>query len=331
MLRRRPVQKKEVAEAKLALANASIHRAKCRKSLKAAQKELPGLVYTHKTYVDELRRATKAREEEHKKFLERKSDYEEAIAFLNDFIKYVSQKLKGHYKAFSFVQYSENLLQHATKLGAISAAAPALVAIAEATYSESPKAHDYEFQPNEVLGAKLKRILDDLRSLMIKDHKLNETEEHTALTIFNKYKNRLQRVINTLDKNIKLVKKQIIDMQRCVDTEGKIMASASNKFSRNDNLRNNALRMCASFNNEFIEATLNRLNEIKTMNDILAIVARRFQNLPKSLIAYLEDVKDGWKKYINSTQFQKFVEYQRKQFLRNKRGEELTKGKHLLK
>jgi hypothetical protein len=322
---------KEVADAKLAMSRAALHKAKCKKSLKAAEKALPTLKSTLKTYRNELARATKEREEQNKSYKARKADYEEAIAFLEDFIKYVKQKLKGHFKAFALVQFSENLLQHATKLGAISAAVPALVAIAEASYKASPVAHDYEFQANESLGAKLKQILEDLLALLKKDHRLNEEQEAKSVRIFLKYKARLLAVISTLVKNIKRTKKQINDMHRCIDHEARIFADASKKLSRNATLKANAIKMCNSFNNEFIDATKNRLDEIKTMKEILEIVARRFKNLPQDIISYLQDIENGWKAYINSTVFKKYVTYRRVQFVKNARGEELLNAKNLLK
>lgn len=60
------------------------------------------------------------------------------------------------------------------------------------------------------------------------------------------------------------------------------------------------------------------------MQQIIEIVSKRFKKLPKDLVSYLEEVKNGWKQYINSTEFKKFVEYVRIQYLENKRGKLLA-------
>jgi Sec-independent protein translocase protein TatA len=347
-------RKTEVAEAKAALTASGLHRAKCTKSLKAARKELPSLVHTHATYVKELRRATASRAAEHKRYLARKADYTEALGFLNDFIAYVEKKLKGSLKAFALVQFSENLLQHASKLGAIASAVPALVAIAEFSHQNQkpaapkeqvapapvaeednvdetpPKANNYEYKANEALGNKLRAILSDLLKRLNKDNAQNNADEKKAIALFVAYRAKLTKVINTLARNIKRTKKQIVDMQRCVDVETKIMKTAGKKLSRNATLKANALKMCASFNSEFIDATRNRLDEVKTMQEILKIVAKRFKDLPKDIVSYLESVKDGWLAYVNSTKFKKFVAYKRKAAVKNARGAALVKGKNVL-
>jgi len=324
-------RKKEVEEAGIALENAGAHRAKCDLSLKTALKVLPELKDTLKTYVEELRRATEARRVEAKKYNERKRDYAEAIAFLNDFISFVNKKLKGHFKAFSLVQFSEQLLQHSIKLGLISSAVPILVAISEATYSDQPRPHDYEYKPNEELGAKLKSLLENLRTVLLVDNRKNDEDEAKAINVFTAYRTKLESVISTLRKNIDRTENQIQRMQSCVDAETKIIANASSKLARNQTLRDNADKMCASFNNEFIDATRNRLDEINTMHEILVIVKRRFATIPGDLINYLESVKDGWRVYVNSTKFQAYVSYQRKAILENARGKELVDAKNLLK
>jgi len=240
---------------------------------------------------------------------------------LNQFIAFVHQKLKL-YKGASLVSLSEELLKHSNKLNILSDAAPILVSIAMEATANTDK---YDFIPNQKLKQRLVDLLNQLNLRIKSDNESNEKDERRAAQIFGAYKKRLQKVINTLSANIKRVKKQIADMKRCIDTEGGIIAKSLAKLVRNRNLLKNAMNMCGSFNKEFIEATYNRLNEITTMHQILAIVAHRFKDLPADLVKYLEDVKNGWKKYVNSTEFHKFLEYQRKKYLMNKRGALLAK------
>jgi transposase len=309
-------RKKEIADAKLAFGRAMASRTRCQASLNGALKTLPVLRNSLRTYKNELKRATAQREAEKKKYLERRQAFGEALAFLEQFIAFVTKSFKGKYKAFSFTEMSESLLKHSSKLNLMAEAVPVLVELAQ-------RGHDYSYKYNQDLGARLKQALNDLLTRIRNDSKTNDADENKAVAIFNKYKARLDAVIDTLRKNIKRVKQQIVDMTRCIETEGKIIASASAKLSRNGNLLKHADNMCKAFNKEFIEATYNRLDEIKTMHEILKIVARRFKKLPRDLITYLETVKNGWKKYINSTEFRKFVEYQRKVYAVNVRGKHL--------
>jgi hypothetical protein len=305
---------KEIAAAKKALAASLAARTRCAASLKAAIKALPGLVSAHKTYSTELRRATIERRLENKRYIKRRDEFTEALAMLADFISYVHKKMGKTYKAWAFAELSENVLRHTAKLGVMVDAVPVLVTMASA------KASNYKYVANQGLGSRLKKALDTLNNRLIADNKKNNVDEANALRVYLAYATKLRKMIKTLAKNIARVKKQIIDMTRCVDEETLIMASAAKKNARNSKLRNNARKMCQAFNNEFIEATYNRLDEIKTMGEILKIVAKRFKSLPKDLVSYLEKTKDGWIKYTNSTKFKKFKEYKRKVYAVNKRG-----------
>jgi hypothetical protein len=324
-------REKEVQQAKDAFKRANYAYASCKKSRVQAEKELPQLQNTLSNYFKELNRARKQREDERKKFEERRRAFNEAIAFLNDFIKFVKEKLKGHFKAFSLVEFSEKLLIHSSKLNVSKSAMPILVAIAEATFTTEPRASDYEYKPNEALGQKLKNLLTDLLNRLVADNAANERDEKKAVEVFTAYEKRLVTVISTLEKNVRRVKKQIIDMMECENKESLIIKNALSKESRNASLQLQAKNMCNDFNNEYISATLARRDEISTMRVIIEIVNKRFKQVPKDLQDYLKNTEKGFFAYINSTAFKKFEEYKRKQFSTNDTAVDLLKEKNLLK
>jgi hypothetical protein len=314
-------RKNEIKAGKTARAKSVAQRAKCQASLKQAQKELPGLVDSFDSYTRELKRAQKIRDIEEAKYLKRKQEFSEALAFLTDFIAYVNTKL-ANYNNSSFVELSSGLLKHSNKLNLLTEAAPVLASIAMETIAQKG---NYEFKANMDLKSRLVTLLDNLLAKIKADNKSNDEDEVRAAGIFATYKNRLMKVINTLSINIKRVQKQIKEMTRCVATEGAIIAKATFKITRNEKLLKNAVNMCGSFNQEFITATYNRIDEIKTMQEILTIVGKRFKDLPEGLVNYLVTVKDGWIAYTNSTEFNKFKEYERQKQIVNQRGMLLAK------
>jgi len=311
---------KEIKTGKAARGRAlkSLHR--CRVSLNQAKKELPNLESSLGTYNRELARAQKMRDHEKKKYHARRQEFQEGIAFLNSFIAYVNQKLLG-YKAVGFVEMSEQLLKHSNKLNLVAEAAPVLATLAIEMQSTNEQV---KFIPNETLKKKLRDHLSNLLNRIKHDNDLNNKSEKKAAQVFAVYKRRLLRVIATLNKNIARVKAQIVNMQRCIDRERSVAANAKAKILRNGNLLKHAVSMCGSFNREFIDATYNRINEIKTMKTILKIVAKHFKKMPKALVKYLESVKSQWIAYVNSTAFKKFIEYERKMYQQNKRGKLLA-------
>jgi len=315
-------RKKEIDAAKNALARATKSLVRCTASLKTALKELPSLERSLATYKKELRRAQKQRDVEREKYEKRRQAIQEALQFLSQFTAYVNKKLTK-YTSSNLLELSENLLRHSAKLSLLQEAVPVLAAIATEATSTKTK-NSYKFTPNEVLANRLRTLLGALLKRIQADNKANEDTEKAAVAIFVVYKARLDKVISTLDRNVKRVKKQISTMRRCITVEKNVLVTAVAKKNRNARLRANAAKMCGSFNKEFIEATYNRLNEIRTMQEIIAIVKGRFKDLPKDLVTYLDTVKDGWVKYTNSTEFAKFKEYERKIYAVNKRGKLLT-------
>jgi len=312
----------EIKTAKDALKRSLAARTRCAASLKNAVKALPQLQQSLKTYVGEYMRARRARAVEKSKYLRRKTSFAEAMNFLGDFTDYITKKMKSTYKAFALAEMSQNLLKHSAKLNIMEEAVPVLVAIAS-----EKKNNDYTYVANQGLGQRLQTALQALMTRLKTDNAENNRVEKVAAAVYAVYAKRVKAVINTLRQNIKRLKAQIVRMTRCVDKETQVMAKAAKKEARNTVLRKNAQRMCKSFNKEFIEATYNRLDEIKTMQEILKIVKNRFKDLPADLVAYLEVTKNGWVKYVNSTKFNKFKEYERKRYAVNKRGK-LLSGKN---
>jgi len=90
------------------------------------------------------------------------------------------------------------------------------------------------------------------------------------------------------------------------------MTQAGSKKHRNEKLLDLAGKTCTDFAREFVTATKNRLREMRVISQILKIMRRRFGELPKDLVDYLEETKTGFKIYVNSTQFQKYQDYVQK-------------------
>jgi len=324
-------RKKEVDTAQDSLNKANDARKKCDDSLKSAQKDLPELKAALATYEAELLAATTQREKENTSYKQRKADFEEAIAFLKDFIDYVAKTLKGSFTAFSFVEHSEKLLRHATRLHRLSDAVPVLVALATVQAPEVPTTNNvYAYNANQNVADKLKDTLNKLLQRLQADWKDNEDVESKALSAFTELKTKLENTINTLKTNIDRTEKQILAMTKCTQEEDAIIANAGAKLNRNGNLKDSASKMCGQFAKEFVEATKSRTEEIETINQILAIIEKRFGKIPQDIKSYLDSVESGWKAYQNSTGFKGFVEYQQVALAAHTAGSALVAAKSLI-
>jgi len=319
-------REREVADANDALSRGTAARGKCQDALNEDNKNLPQLEDALDKYQKELKRATEQREEEHKRYVEISTNYKEAIDFLRGFIEYVQDKFKGKLAAFSFAQLSEKIMTHSIKLNAIEKAVPVLIAMAQ---TNMPEHNQYTYTAPEAAGNELKDALSKLLADLVADLQGVEDREKAAQEAFERYSASLKAMIETLTKNIQVTNEHITAMKKCVDEEKAIINTASAKLQRNDQLRESARNMCDCFAKEFTEATRNRLEEIKTIREICGIITKRFGELPKDLVAYLEETENGWKAYVNSTEFQKFEEYQQHHTENNAHGDHLVNNEHI--
>jgi len=315
-------RKKEISDAKAAYNAASAAFAKCQASLQAANQNLPTLKRAKKDFQDNLNKKTAERAKQHKLYLERRKDWSDAIDFLRDFIKQVEAKLA---KYPSFADLGEKLLRHVARLGRMADAVEVFVTLAQKPATDAFGTHsDYSYKAQAKTVKDLKTHLRKLLNKLIVDSKQNDIDEDKAQAAFEKVKKALLKVIDKLRKDIKLTKTQITNMTACTANEGKIMTTANNKLHRNSKLLKLAGKTCTDFAREFITATKNRLSEMQVISQILKIMKRRFGELPKDFVDFLNATKAQFKIFISSTQFVKYQEYVQKHVADNLHGKKLT-------
>jgi len=168
---------------------------------------------------------------------------------------------------------------------------------------------DYSYKSQSKTVKSLNDHLRKLLNKLIVDSKQNDLDEAKAQAAFEKVKKELVAIIAKLRADIKKTKTQIVNMNSCIADEGKILTQAGSKKHRNQKLLDLAGKTCTDFAREFVTATKNRVREMKVITQILKIMKKRFGELPKDLVSYLEATKIGFKIYVNSTQFQKYEDY----------------------
>jgi hypothetical protein len=318
-------RRKEIADAQSAYNAASSAFAKCQASLQAAKQNLPSLRRAKKEFEANLAAKTAERNKQHQLYLQRRADWAAAIAFLNEFIIQVKQKLA---KSPSFADLGEKLLRHVSKLGRMADAVEVFVALAQhpSEHVSGPGAHSnysYKAQANTIRG--LRKHLRALLNKLIVDSKQNDTEEAKAQAAYEKVKAALLAIIARLGADIKRTTTQITSMTTCLANEGKILATANNKLHRNTKLKDLAGKTCTDFTREFITATQQRLSEMDVIKQILAIMKKRFGQLPEDLVAYLRATRNGFRVYVNSTQFKAYQEYVQKHIADDVAGRNLVR------
>jgi len=315
---------REIQQGQQAYNSASNSFAKCQSSLQAAQQNLPSLKRALVDFQNNLAAKTAERNRQHGLYLTRRDDWSAAISFLNDFVTQVNNKLA---KYPSFADLGEKLLRHVSKLGRMAEAVEVFVALAQqpSELAAAPGAHNtYSYKAQVKTVGNLRNHLRTLLNKLTVDSKQNDTDEEKAQAAFERVKASLLKVIDQLNTDIARTNQQITNMTACVASEGKIMATANNKLHRNSKLKLLAGKTCTDFTREFITATQNRLQEISVIDQILVIMRKRFGQLPEDLVSYLNATRNGFKVYVNSTQFKNYQEYVQKHIADNVHGRQLS-------
>lgn len=170
----------------------------------------------------------------------------------------------------------------------------------------------------------LKRVVDKLIAQLVADSMQNDVDESNMQIAFEKLIIEFNKIISQIENNISKIKTQIEDMDMCIKTETVIMLTASAKKIRNEKLLALADTTCVDFVNSFVGATKSRYRQIEVMKDILAIIKKRFEEMPPELSKQLMNMDLQFKRYINTTEFKKYEEIAKTKFEDNQNGKALS-------
>ena len=253
---------------------------------------------------EKKRQRTEIREREHAVYVREKAEYDQAVAFLRDFIQMVADKFGGSPAAPAFIQFSENLLRHTSKIGKVEAAVPVLIMM---TQYVSGTAGDYQTWNGSDAANTLVEKLNSLLATIEADLEVIVQVENQRQEDYNAFLVAVNQNIADLNASIATLQEQIRSNEECVARENGIITEATNKIARNADLKEKAITMCAKFVEEVKEAQNARRIEIGVVSQILALMRIRFGKVPESMTNYLASVEASFAEYENKT---KLIAYQ---------------------
>jgi len=314
-------REKEVADARKAISNASASKKLCEEHLaKAVQlkQEAENLLAAEE---QKKKERTEIRAREHKEYLDTKAQYDQAIAFMNDFIKLVAEKFPA---PESFIEFSEGLLRHTSKMGKVDATLPVLVMMSQFV---AEKAGKYTSFNGAAGAATLTEKLNVLLNTMVKDLAAITKTEQERQAAFEAFLIKVNKNITDLKANIKRLEGQIQSNTECIARENAIMKEAGLKAGRNADLKEKAIKMCAKFVEEVQKAQEARRIEIGVVQQILTLMEARFGKVPKRLMDYLASVENGFAEYENKTKLIAYKVYKYMALKENALGKDITEDK----
>merc|ERR1711957_895036 len=312
---------KEVANAKLAISNASASRQVCEAHLKKAKSLLAEAKNLLEAEEQKKKDRTEIREKEHAIFVKEKEQYDQAIAFMKEFIQMVADKFGGAAPAVSFIQFSEGLLRKTSKLGNVEATVPVLIMMSQ--YVSAAKG-DFTNWSGSDASKTLTAKLVALNAVMEADLEKSVALENKRQADFAAFLLKVNKNIEDLKANIKTLVAQIKSNSECVARETLIIKEAAAKTGRNQDLKEKAIKMCAKFVEEVKVAQNARRTEIAVIRQILNLMNVRFGKVPKRMTDYLNSVEAGFAEYENKTKLIAYKNYKYMALNENEMGKDIT-------
>lgn len=318
-------REKEVKDAQQAITNASSSRKVCQEHLTKAQQLLEEAKNLLEAEQQKKKERTEIREREHAEYVNTKEQYDQAINFLREFIQMVADRFGGNQpQAVAFIQFSENLLRHTSKIGKVEAALPVLVMLSQYV---TPEAGTYtDFNGSEASKTLVEK-LNFLLNTMVDDLQKITNLENKRQADFDRFLVKVNKNIADLEANIERLNAQIQSNQECIARETAIINEATAKSSRNADLKQKAIEMCAKFVQEVQKAQEARRIETGVVRQILNLMRVRFGNVPERLTNYLQSVEDGFAAYENKTKLIAYKVYKYMALNENALGKDITADK----
>merc|ERR1712160_24746 len=295
---------KEVANAKLAITNASASRKVCAEHLSKAKTLLAEAKNLLEAEEQKKKDRTEIREKEHAIFVKEKEQYDSAIGFMKEFI-----------------QMSEGLLRKTSKLGNVEATVPVLIMMSQ--YVSAAKG-DFNNWSGSDASKTLTAKLVALNAVMEADLEKIVALENKRQADFAAFLLKVNKNIEDLKANIKTLVAQIKSNSECVARETLIIKEAAAKTGRNQDLKEKAIKMCAKFVEEVKVAQNARRTEIAVIRQILNLMNVRFGKVPKRMTDYLNSVEAGFAEYENKTKLIAFKIYKYLALNENAMGKDIT-------
>jgi chromosome segregation ATPase len=312
---------KEVKDARTAVSNATASRKVCQEHLDKALALLEQAQNLLAAEEQKKKERTEIREREHNIFLSEKAQYDQAIQFLREFIQMVADKFSGNAAAPSFIQFSEELLRHTSKLGKVEATVPVLIMMSQYVAAQAGNYENWSgSDASKTLTEKLNGLLATIESDLEKIVDL----ENKRQADFDAFLIKVNKNIEELKASIAQLRGQIKSNRECVARETAVINEANNKITRNSDLKEKAIKMCAKFVEEVKEAQNARRIEIGVVSQILNLMKVRFGKVPERMVNYLASVENGFAEYENKTKLIAYKVYKYMALNENALGKDIT-------
>ncbi|KAM3130658.1 hypothetical protein pb186bvf_017250 [Paramecium bursaria] len=210
-----------------------------------------------------------ARDQEEAYYKKRSQDYQDSLYAIEEAQDIITSLYSGAGSLIEVSKISRKLLQNALNIKLFNGYAQVLAQLARIGKS-------FESNFDETSLERASQLLDTLRK-QVKDAFDDYAEGNAvAVQLFNDQKERLRTTSARIVKQHDRLEKVLNGLSQCIGSQSAIAQQSSNKLQRATQLYDQAVVLCATFQNEYNYATQGRRSEQILVTQLEEMVERRF-------------------------------------------------------
>ncbi|CAD8154258.1 unnamed protein product [Paramecium pentaurelia] len=221
------------------------------------------------TYQEHLTLILTTAENEQGYFKKRGRDYEDSLHAIDEALDILSGIANGKRSFAELSSVSKSMLQTSFNIQQTINYAPIFYAFTQLASQQDL------VDPSQI--ERVEQLLLQLRENVHDTYNEFTTSNAAAVAAFNDQKDRINIILNRLSNQEERLQDKLDHLNQCIGTQSAIVQAASTKLQRNQQLWDQAVALCNTFEAEYFTATMARRSEISLITELEQQVIKRFQ------------------------------------------------------
>ncbi|CAD8066355.1 unnamed protein product [Paramecium sonneborni] len=223
------------------------------------------------TYQEHLTLVLQTAESEQGYFKKRGRDYEDSLHAIDEALDILSGIANGKRSFVDLSSVSKMMLQTSFNIQQTIIYAPIFYAFSQLA-SQEDSADPSQIERVEQLLLQLRENIQDTYNEFI-------ASNSASVAAFNDQKERINVILNRLSNQDEKLQDKLDHLNQCIGTQSAIVQAASTKLERNQQLWDQAVALCDTFQIEYQNASRSRRLEMSLITELEEQVIKRFQQV----------------------------------------------------
>ncbi|CAD8173819.1 unnamed protein product [Paramecium pentaurelia] len=236
------------------------------------------------TYQEHLTLILTTAENEQAYFKKRGRDYEDSLHAIDEALDILSGIVNGRKSFVELSSISKQLLQTSFNIQKTINYAPIFYAFSQLASQQD------SFDQSQI--ERVEQLLLQLRENIHDTYNQFTISNAASVAAFNNQKDRINIILNRLSNQDEKLQDKLDHLNQCIGNQSAIVQVASTKVERNQQLWDQAVNLCNTFQAEYYTATRSRRSEISLIDELEEQVRQRFQQVeeqkPRRMLRYVK-------------------------------------------